>query len=360
MAITLNTRAIESLVARKASPGAAIVVKSPDGDFEFAAGTYSDTDLRKVDAHTAYDVASITKLYTAALILRLHDRSALDVEDRMERYMPRFKGSALSVADMLTHHARLECEPLSKMAAQTPDIEALASRIPVSKEASAHFFYQNATFLFLGMLVEKLYEKSLSQCMLDLIAELGLCETYIGNDPRIDAPPTEIRNGEPWANRTHDESSYLCGGLTGYAGIFASAFDMAKFGRAWLDHKIASPETTKKAFSCYSNFPGEEQGLGWYNHLPFFPLSPDWIFCHSGYTGPLLAVSPQKGKVYAITLNRAYYGRENQLYRELWAWLLEPELLEAMAMASFTRRLELNLNRYGSTSRAQRKNKDGR
>jgi hypothetical protein len=61
----------------------------------------------------------------------------------------------------------------------------------------------------------------------------------------------------------------------------------------------------------------------------------------------LLAVNPNAGRVYAMTLNRTYYGRGNQLYRELWVWLLESELREAMTMPAFIRRMELNLSRYG-------------
>ncbi|MDR3076589.1 MAG: beta-lactamase family protein [Synergistaceae bacterium] len=342
----INTAAVASLIAVRASPGVAMVADTPDGRAEFACGTYSDADLRPVDAHTAYDAASITKLFTTALILRLHDGGSLGIGDAMGKYLPHFRASALTVTDMLTHHARLECAPLSRMALDTPGVVELAARIPISPSASGHFFYQNATFLFLGMLVSELCRKSLSRCMEELIAELGMRETFVGSDPRLDAPPTEIRGGAVWANKTHDESSYLCGGITGYAGIFASACDLVKFGRAWLDFRIATPETTKKAFSCYSNFPGEEQGLGWYNNLPRFPLFPDRLFCHSGYTGPLLAVNPDEGRVYAATLNRTYYGRENQLYRELWAWLLERELREAMTMPAFIRRMELNLARY--------------
>jgi CubicO group peptidase (beta-lactamase class C family) len=196
------------------------------------------------------------------------------------------------------------------------------------------------------MLASELYGEPLAGLMAALSDELGLRETRAGSGPGAGAPPTEIRDGAAWADKTHDESSYLCGGITGYAGMFSSARDLALFGRAWLDFRIASPETTSSAFSCHSNFPGEEQGLGWYNNLPYFPMFPDWLFCHSGYTGPLLAVSPARGRVYAMTLNRTYYGRGNQLYRGLWALLLETELREAMTMGAFTRRLELNLERY--------------
>ena len=342
----LDTASIEKLIARGASPGLALVVSSPEDRFEFASGAYSDTDRREVGTHTPYDIASITKLFTAALILRLRDAGSLGLGDRMGRFLPNFAESSITVADMLTHHARLLSAPLSKLAIGAPNVEALAELIAVPASASDHFFYQNATFLFLGMLVSKLRCESLADCMTDLFSELGLNETFIGSDPRIDAPPTEIRNSAEWVNRTHDESSYICGGVTGYAGIFSSANDLAKFGRAWLDFKIASPATTKEAFTCRSNFPGEEQGLGWFNSLPHFPIFPERLFCHSGYTGPLLAVNPEKGRVYAMTQNRAYYGRDNQLYRELWAWLLEDELREAMTMPSFIRRLKLNLERY--------------
>jgi CubicO group peptidase (beta-lactamase class C family) len=322
----IDTKAIDGLVSRGASPGCALAVSWRDGHFEFSSGAYSDTDLRPAEPHTLYDVASITKLFTTALVLRLFDDGKTGLEERMSEYLPHFKNSALTVRDLLTHRARMVCEPLSKMAIETPDIRALAERIPVSAAASSHFFYQNATFLFLGLLVEELREKPFADCLLEMIREFDLRETRLGSENRLDSPPTEIRSGEAWANKTHDESSYMCGGVTGYAGIFASARDLAKFGRAWLDFKIASAETTGKAFTNYGGYRGEEQGLGWFNVLPRFPAFSRDVFCHSAYTGPLLAVNPKKGRVYAICCNRAYYGRDNQLYRELWACMLASEL----------------------------------
>jgi CubicO group peptidase (beta-lactamase class C family) len=322
----IRTNAIDALVSRGASPGCAVAVSSPEGRFEFSSGTYSDADPRPVGPHTLYDAASITKLFTTALTLRLFDEGKAGLENRMSEYLPHFKGSELTVRDLLTHRARMVCEPLSKMAADTPDIRVLAERIPVSSAASPHFFYQNATFLFLGLMIEKLREKTFADCLLELIRELDLRETRIGSESGLDAPPTEKRGGEAWANRTHDESSYLCGGVTGYAGIFASASDLAKFGRAWLDYRIASPEATERAFTNYGEYPGEEQGLGWFNTLPRFPAFSRDVFCHSGYTGPLLAVNPKKGRVYALCCNRTYCGRDNQLYRELWACMLAAEL----------------------------------
>ncbi|MDR1133868.1 MAG: beta-lactamase family protein [Synergistaceae bacterium] len=323
----IDTKAIDGLISRGASPGCAAVVSSPEDRFEFSSGAYSDTDRRPVGPHTLYDAASITKLFTTALVLRLFDENRTGPESRMGEYLPHFKNSALTVRDLLTHRARMVCEPLSKMALETPDIRALAERVPVSPAASPHFFYQNATFLFLGIMVEELRGKAFADCLLEMISELGLRETRVGSEDGLDAPPTEIRGGNAWANKTHDESSYLCGGVTGYAGIFASAGDLVKFGRAWLDFKIASPETTGKAFTNYGGYPGEEQGLGWLNTLPRFPALSRDVFCHSGYTGPILAVNPKKDKVYALCCNRAYYGRDNQLYRELWARVLASELI---------------------------------
>jgi CubicO group peptidase (beta-lactamase class C family) len=341
----LDTGEIERLVARKASPGCSVAIWTEEGECEFSCGTYSDTDLRKVDTHTLYDAASITKLFTASLVLRLHDSGKLGLDSRMEDYLPHFKGSALTVRDLLTHHARLVCAPLSKMAVETPDIEGMAARIPIPPEASPRFFYQNATFLFLGMLTEKLYGKPFTVCLGDLIRELGLRETSTGADTGLDSPPTEVRNGAIWAGRTHDESSYLCGGVTGYAGVFASASDLVKFGRAWCEFKIASPESTREAFSPYGLYPGEEQGLGWFNNSIHLPVYPFWLFCHSGFTGSLLAVNPAKNRVYAVNLNRTYYGRGNHLYPQIWAWVLERELTEAMTMKSLVMRMDLNLER---------------
>ena len=339
----LNKAAIADLIARGAAPGCAVVIDGGTQKLEYATGAFHPGDPRPVTTHTLYDVASVTKLFTTALVVRLHDAGRIDLDAPMGEYMEEFRKSGLTVTDLLTHHASFQVY-LSRMARETPGLTEMARRIAIPEKADPHYNYQSSTFLFLGLLVERLNGRPFTDCLRGLTGELDLQETLPGCDGAgLDAPPTEIRDGRPWVNRTHDESAYAAGGIAPHAGLFASAGDLARFGRAWLEHKIAGPETTRRVFTNYSRFPGEEQGLGWYNTLTYFPLWPDWLLCHSGFTGPLLAVNPRNGAVYALTCNRTYYGRKNHLYRRLWVYLLERELADAMTLPAFMTRMDLDL-----------------
>ena len=101
----LKVDQIKDLVDNKATPGCVISVDNQEKVSKFAYGCYSDTDKTLVSENTIYDLASITKLYTTAIILRMHEKGDLDIFDKCSEYLEVFQNSNLKIFDLLTHKA---------------------------------------------------------------------------------------------------------------------------------------------------------------------------------------------------------------------------------------------------------------
>lgn len=145
-------------------------------------------------------------------------------------------------------------------------------------------------------------------------------------DQRISTPPTEIVGETVVQSVTHDESSRRLGGIAGNAGVFSSALDLALFGKAWLEGRVVSRDILNNlVFKNYDPAGTTPQALGWWLRItnPDGSVRPTpGIYSHTGFTGPVLAMNPNNGKVAAFTCNRTYYGRDNKLQRHIWQLLV--------------------------------------
>src|SRR6185312_11251335 len=115
---------IVQLVSDGVAPGGAIALIT-DGKRESSAyGTFAGSGSSTVRVDTVYDVASITKLFTAALIKQLHEQGKVSIYDRCALYLDNFHGSELTLLDLLTHRANFGIR-LSDYRLQFPDSDAL-------------------------------------------------------------------------------------------------------------------------------------------------------------------------------------------------------------------------------------------
>jgi CubicO group peptidase (beta-lactamase class C family) len=132
----------------------------------------------------------------------------------------------------------------------------------------------------------------------------------------------------------HDEGAAMMGGVSGNAGLFSNAVDLAKLhqmylwggkfgGRRYLSEE-AMKEFTSYQYSEYDN----RRGLGFDKPLvgndtlppseayPSHSASPS-SFGHSGYTGTLVWADPENGLLYIFLSNRVYPTRENSKLYDL-------------------------------------------
>ena len=284
-------------------------------------GTWFGKGSPVVTEDTVYDLASISKLYTAAVILRLHQQKKLDVDDRCSVYLNVFDDSNVTIHDLLTHKADFKTRFGAIRAQYGVDIGDAIFAIQPPMDTSPNRLYQNATYTYLGRIIESVTNRSLADNFEEFFRSFGLNETYLGlvGQNRFTSPPTEmLADGTIVQAVTHDETARLLGGLAGHAGVFASNRDLLRFGRLWLDDRLMTePGLFERVFRNYSADAEYAQGLGWQNRPSYLPHYNPAIFHQPGFTGGSLIVNIKMQIVCSFVCNRGYAGRDNNDHKKL-------------------------------------------
>lgn len=319
----LKITEIEKIADSGATPGFSLSIITPDYSQAASFGFFSN-ELKAVREDTMYDIASITKLYTTGIVLRLHEQGKLSIFDNCSEYLNNFSDSKIRLIDLLTHKVDFGIM-LSEFRSRykTTFVEELL-KIQPPKEPSHDIHYANLGFIYLGKIIEAVKDNNLNSVTNSFVESLGLQNTATGVEieaKQILTPPTEVADGFCIQGKTHDESARLLGGVAGNAGLFASAQDLAMFGKAWIEGRVVAKDMLKDlVFQEYDPTRKHPQGLGWWRRLPtpHGEARLDNIFCHPGFTGSLLLVNPYAQKVCAFTCNRTYFGRDNLKHRGIW------------------------------------------
>jgi CubicO group peptidase (beta-lactamase class C family) len=190
--------------------------------------------------------------------------------------------------------------------------------------------YSDLSFITLGKVVEKVAGLSLSKFLQkEFFGPLGMANTmYLPSaEDRLRAVPTEYDS--VWRKRliqgtVHDENAEFLGGISGHAGLFSTAGDLAVFAQMLLnggeyDGVRYLHDTTVETF-VRRRESGQERFLGWDMRSPkgsssgalFSPSS----FGHTGFTGTSIWFDPDRKLAVVLLTNRVHPTRANaKIYR---------------------------------------------
>jgi D-alanyl-D-alanine carboxypeptidase len=212
---------------------------------ERAWGVTNVTTGRKAEPTTTYNIGSMAKQFTAALVLKLVDRGKLSVTDSLGRYLKgiRPEWNAILIEQVLNHTSGLPRDfttgkPETANVPGDSLLAAAAQDTLVSKPGTV-FAYSNTGYMLLGVLVERLYGKPYGAVLRDEIAQplgltsLGWCE----NVTRDRAATGYIRSSDGKATLRGDVHS--SDGL-GSSSICSTAGDIAKWNQALHSGRVLS------------------------------------------------------------------------------------------------------------------------
>ncbi len=98
-------------IARRIFPGAVVLVARGDKIVHWGAyGTtvYEPAEAQPIARDTMYDIASLTKMFTATVALRLADAGLLDLDAPVARYLPDLHAAQVTITHLLTHTSGLD------------------------------------------------------------------------------------------------------------------------------------------------------------------------------------------------------------------------------------------------------------
>jgi len=339
--------AIDAIIAgaidQRIFPGAVVLIARDAQILHIAAYgtmTYDPPGNNPVTPATIYDIASVTKMFTATAALRLYDGGKIDLAAPVQAYLPHVRARDVTVWHLLTHTSGLDLRLSTLRHAGREGLlaavyDALPARPPGSSVA-----YTNINLLLLGEIIIAVYGQPLDRAIDELVCRpLRLQRTGFRPDPALIAhiAPTEF-DGE-WRGclvhgAVHDESAYALGGVAGHAGLFSTAGDLWTFCRAWLpagsDHHPASllnPTTLTMAIT--NQTPGLTQacGLGWMIDRPnFMGPAPRSSYGHTGFTGPALVIVPHDRLIIIVLSNRVHPQRSAPRHHAITAAIVAAAL----------------------------------
>ena len=321
-----------------AFPGAVIAVGRHDTVLLLSAvGHYAAGDNRPVTPQTVYDMASLTKVIglTTAMMM-LVDSGKIELDAPIQRYVPAFRGAMkerVTVRHLLTHSSGLPAwRRLFAESSTREEALALVDTTALLRQPGDTFIYSDLGAMTLMQAVEAVTGQRID-AFLDarVFGPLGMTSTrYLPPESwRSRIAPTE--NDTAFRHRmlhgeVHDENAGRLGGVSGHAGLFSDAPDLARFAQWLLDSRIPPgrppggagaylPHDLVVEFTRRQDIPpGSSRALGWdtpsENSSAGTKLGPR-AFGHTGFTGTSIWIDPDRDLFIILLSNRVNPTRAN-------------------------------------------------
>jgi CubicO group peptidase (beta-lactamase class C family) len=235
-----------------AGPGAAVIV-TDDGRvvYEGARGLADIAANRPITAQTVFRMGSITKQFSAAIMLQLAAEGKLSLDDKLSKFLPDFPkpGADATVAQLLNHTVGVQSytnipgwmvEKNTAQAYTTEEMIAQFKDLPSPSKPGEKWAYNNSGYVLVGAVIEKVTGKPWYQNVEERIARpLGLKTIRYGvlesETPNMAAGYTDDQGKVAPAQKIHMSVPHAAGALIG------SVEDLAKWNAALHHGKVIPP-----------------------------------------------------------------------------------------------------------------------
>ena len=317
-------------------PGAVVVIGGKNGVVYRKAFGYSwlVPEKKPMKVETIFDLASLTKpIATAISIMILLERGQISLEDEVRKYIPEFKPYVdeqgkeyhAKIYHLLTHTSGLpdytNADSIkNKYGYPAPDgtIETICN-LPRFAPPGKEFKYSCLGFITLAEIVKRVTAKNIADFSKEnIFIPLGMKNTTYNPDEnqKKQCAPTEFRDGKIICGEVHDPLAYVQGGISGNAGLFSTADDLAIFAQMILNKgvyknkRILGSKTVELMTSIYPKVKFAGRGLGWDINSAYMQQRGDIFeigsFGHTGFTGTSIHISKEENIFIIILTNRVH------------------------------------------------------
>jgi CubicO group peptidase (beta-lactamase class C family) len=290
--------AIDDLVKKNGftadKPGVAILVNhSGKLLFQKGYGLANLKDHTPITPHTLFELASVSKSFTATAVLILHDQGKLSIEDDVRKYLPELPeyrpGQPIRISDLLHHVSGLpDYMEFANVPARHKDywdnedyvgeFAKQRAKHPLDFETGAKFEYNNTNYMLLALIVQRVAKKSFGAFLHDeVFVPAGMKHSFVYENPS--AVPRQQASGyihaagyekgksrgtwkEAWGTPPARHEKLL---TVGDGAVWCNLEDMAHWDAALRAGKLLKPATMKLALTPSRTRDGKtnDYGFGW-------------------------------------------------------------------------------------------------
>jgi CubicO group peptidase (beta-lactamase class C family) len=241
----------DAAIETRTFPGGAVWLSH--GDYVWAHESFGTTAYeaeysKPVTKQTLYDIASLSKLFTATVVLIAAREAAILIDAPLARFLPTFNSSdkaTITIRQLLDHSSGIEIAVQALIATPTATWISQVAQAPLHAAPGGRVLYSCTNYFLLARLVELWTGQALDgfihERLLDPLNMKRTCFRPLEHFAVDEIAPTELigETEQPWHGVVHDEAARTWeqenGTACGNAGLFSVAEDMAKFARLWLD-----------------------------------------------------------------------------------------------------------------------------
>jgi D-alanyl-D-alanine carboxypeptidase len=271
----------------------------------------SDTEKKPLTPASRFRIGSITKTFTATMILQLVEEGKLQLTDTLDKFLPQVPNAhKITIQQILSHRSgvpnvfreqnaqgNVKTTPMTK-----EDHLALIVKATPDFEPGTKFLYSNSGYFLLGLIIEKLTGTSYEAVLQEkIVKKIGLTDTYLATG-NIDVNKNESLTyfmipGGSWKQSTETHPSLLFSA----GAIVSTPADLATFIQALFNGKLVSKESLDQMKTLRDG-----EGLG----LVTFEFAGKTFYGHTGGAdnyGAWLAYQPDEKLAIAYTTNAKVY-----------------------------------------------------
>jgi CubicO group peptidase (beta-lactamase class C family) len=246
----------QAAILSQAVPGMQVCVRRGDAVLFSRGFGLSNLETRTAtDAKSVFRIGSVTKEFTAALVLSLAEKGRLRLDDPLGRFLPSFPVPALTLGQLLTHTSGLS-NYTSTVSAQTyleqsrqdrsmqEMVEVVAGAEPlVMSEPGAAWAYSNSGYVLLGAVIESI-AGSYAQAMADFLRPLGLQNTAVDDGREVIDGRVSGYVAQPEASAKFANAPYAAMSYAGASGAMrATAEELGLWRSALLSGWVVSADS---------------------------------------------------------------------------------------------------------------------
>jgi CubicO group peptidase (beta-lactamase class C family) len=298
-------------------PGCSVGVMRNGALVHTSAYGLADVAERKaIDPNSIFNIASISKQFTAFSILLLDERKALSIDDPLIKHVPELSASARGVTlRHLLHHTgglrdyeillRLLGRRYSDGATQFETIQALGRQRAANTPPNTVWAYSNSGYVLLATVVERVSKRSMKQFAAENIFEpVGMRQTTI-----VDRYPAGLpklaRGYSPNEKKTGFDIEESAWEQVGDGQVHTTAADLLLWAENLLTGRVGGQQLMKRMVEVGTLDSGERHdyaaglGIAEHNGLPTVSHGGGW----AGYRSQFL-VFPQQHFAVSVFCNR--------------------------------------------------------
>lgn len=301
--------------------GAAAAISTADGRELAFAGTHAFHDPKPVTRNSLFDLASVSKTFTAAALVRLVERGVLDPDEPVARLRAIGRGSGaerITLRMLLTHTSGLPAESFLWRDPSIPPLRRLERVLATELESDpdAIHRYSCVGYIAAGAVAEAATGLALPELLREQVLDpLDLRTVRYGPVDRASAVATEDESslGRGMVRgEAHDELNWFLGGQVGNAGLFGTLEEVLAFAESFRDRTLLG-ERGHRWMTTDALGPrhGARYGQGFGLRL----RDREWMaeldaYGHPGFTGTSWLAVPSIGVVGVLLTNRVHPQRD--------------------------------------------------